>query len=90
MKIYVKNNNVVKAYKLLNRKLQDEGFYKELQSRFYFKSKGQKKREAKAVAIVRDIKRQKKLEEFREKIEAKQRYFNQKQKQQQQYNKKRK
>ena len=88
MKIYVKNNNVVKAYKLLNRKLQDEGFYKELQSRFYFKSKGQKKREAKAVAIVRDIKRQKKLEEFREKIEAKQRYFNQKQKQQ--YNKKRK
>ena len=88
MKIYVKNNNVVKAYKLLNRKLQDEGFYKELQSRFYFKSKGQKKREAKAVAIIRDIKRQKKLEEFREKIEAKQRYFNQKQKQQ--YNKKRK
>ena len=88
MKIYVKNNNVVKAYKLLNRKLQDEGFYKELQSRFYFKSKGQKKREAKAVAIIRDIKRQKKLEEFREKIEAKQRYFSQKQKQQ--YNKKRK
>ena len=86
MKIYVKNNNVVKAYKLLNRKLQDEGFYKELQSRFYFKSKGQKKREAKAVAIVRDIKRQKKLEEFREKMETKQRYFNKKQ----QYNKKRK
>ena len=82
MKIYVKNNNVIKAYKLLNRKLQEDGFYRDLQSRFYFKSKGQKKREAKAVAILRDIKRQKKAEELREKIEAKQRYFNKKQQQQ--------
>ena len=81
MKIYVRNNNVIKAYKLLNRKLQEDGFYRDLQSRFYFKSKGQKKREARAVAILRDIKRQKKAEELREKIEAKQRYFNKKQQQ---------
>ena len=53
MKIYVKNNNVVKAYKLLNKKLQGEGFYKEIQSRAYFKSKGHKKREAHAAAIIR-------------------------------------
>jgi len=85
MKIYVKNNNVIKAYKLLNRKLQEDGFYRDLQSRFYFKSKGQKKREAKAVAILRDIKRQKKAEELREKIEAKQRYFNKKQQQYKKY-----
>ena len=82
MKIYVKNNNVKKAYKLLNRKLQEDGFYRDLQSRFYFKSKGQKKREARAIAILRDIKRQKKSEELKEKIEAKQRYFNKKQQQQ--------
>jgi len=85
MKIYVKNNNVIKAYKLLNRKLQEDGFYRDLQSRFYFKSKGQKKREAKAIAILRDIKRQKKAEELKEKIEAKQRYFNKKQQQYKKY-----
>ena len=83
MKIYVKNNNVVKAYKLLNKKLQDEGFYKELQSRYYFKSKGDKKREAKAVAVIREKKRQKKAEELREKIEASPRMFNKIQKKQQ-------
>jgi small subunit ribosomal protein S21 len=82
MKIYVKNNNVIKAYKLLNRKLQDDGFYKDLQLRFYFKSKGQKKREARAIAVLRNRKREKKAEELREKIEAKQRYFNKKQQQQ--------
>ena len=86
MKIYVKNNNVIKAYKLLNRKLQEDGFYRDLQSRFYFKSKGQKKREARAIAVLRNRKREKKAEELREKIEAKQRYFNKKQ-QQQQYKK---
>ena len=91
MKIYVKNNNVVKAYKLLNKKLQGEGFYKELQSRHYFKSKGDKKREAHSVAIIREKKRQKKAEELREKIEARQRMLNKKQKKQQHnYRKKRK
>lgn len=80
MKIYVRNNNVIKAYKLLNKKLQDDGFYKELQSRYFFKSKGEKKREAKAIAIIREKKRQQKADVLREKIEAKQRMFNKKQK----------
>jgi ribosomal protein S21 len=89
MKIYVKNNNVVKAYKLLNKKLQGEGFYKELQSRSHFKSRGQRKREAHAAAVIREKRRQEKAEVAREKFEAKMRFANKKQKQQnKRYNKK--
>ena len=88
MKIYVKNNNVVKAYKVLNKKLQAEGFYKELQSRAYFKSKGQRKREAHAIAVVREKRRQEKAEQAREKFEAKQRFANKRKQQNKRYNKK--
>ena len=88
MKIYVKNNNVVKAYKLLNKKLQAEGFYKELQSRAYFKSKGHKKREAHAAAVIREKRRQEKAEQAREKFEAKQRFANKRKQQNKRYNKK--
>ena len=88
MKIYVKNNNVVKAYKLLNKKLQGEGFYKDIQSRAYFKSKGQRKREAHAIAVVREKRRQEKAEQAREKFEAKQRFANKIKQQNKRYNKK--
>ena len=88
MKIYVKNNNVVKAYKLLNKKLQGEGFYKELQSRAYFKSKGQRKREAHALAVVRERRRAEKAEQAREKFEAKQRFANKRKQQNKRCNKK--
>ncbi len=89
MKIYVKNNNVVKAYKLLNKKLQGEGFYKEIQSRAHFKSRGQKKREAHAAAVIREKRRAEKAEVAREKFEAKQRFANKrKQQQNKRYNKK--
>ena len=88
MKIQVKNNNVVKAYKLLNKKLQGEGFYKELQSRAYFKSRGQRKREALAIAVVREKRRQEKAEVLREKFEAKQRFVNKRKQQNKRYVKK--
>ena len=88
MKIYVKNNNVVKAYKVLNKKLQAEGFYKELQSRAYFKSKGHKKREAHAAAVIREKRRQEKAEQAREKFEAKQRFASKRKQQNKRYNKK--
>jgi len=88
MKIYVKNNNVVKAYKLLNKKLQGEGFYKEIQSRAHFKSRGQKKREAHAAAVIREKRRAEKAEVAREKFEAKQRFANKRKQQNKRYNKK--
>ena len=52
MKIYVKNNDVSKAYKLLNRKLHDEGVLKEVRDRRAFVSKGEAARkDAKAGAM---------------------------------------
>lgn len=51
------NNDPVRAYKGLIRKLNREGFYEELKDREYFKSKGQRKREEIKRSIIRTNKK---------------------------------
>ena len=48
MRVEVRNNNVDGALRVLKKKLQREGFYTELREREYHKTKGEKKRLAKA------------------------------------------
>ena len=43
MKIYVRNNDISKAYRILNKKLHTEGFFKEIREKQFFKSKSEKK-----------------------------------------------
>lgn len=63
MKIIVKNNDVTKAYKLLNRKLHDEGVLKEIRDRRAFVSKGELERKAKKAGAMRWKKKREKLEQ---------------------------
>jgi len=76
MLIKVKNNNVMKAYKLLTRKLQDDGHFKELGEKSYYIPKGEKRRKQKAVGILREKKRQQKAEELFIKQEQRARFNN--------------
>lgn len=71
MKISVKkyNNDVGKAYKVMMRKLNNEGYYTELRKREYFISKGEKERESKKVGRKRFLKAEKKRELLFEKLE---------------------
>ena len=62
MKIYVKNNDVSKAYKLLNRKLHDEGVLKEVRDRRAFVSKGEAARKDAKAGAMRWKKKREKLE----------------------------
>ena len=48
MKVVVRNNNVDGAIRVLKKKLQQEGFYTELREREYHRTKGEKRRLAKA------------------------------------------
>lgn len=66
MKIIVKGNNAVKAFKVLKRKLEKDGFYKELQDKRFYIPKGEKRRKAKAAAILRHKKEQRKRAEMYE------------------------
>ena len=62
MKIYVRNNDVSKAYRILNKKLHTEGFFKEVREKQFFKSKGEKKRDALRAAKARWAKKKKLLD----------------------------
>ena len=62
MKIIVKNNDVSKAYKLLNRKLHDEGVLKEVRDRRAFVSKGEAARKDAKAGAMRWKKKREKLE----------------------------
>ena len=62
MKIIVKNNDVSKAYKLLNRKLHDEGVLKEVRDRRAFVSKGEAARKDAEAGAMRWKKKREKLE----------------------------
>ena len=53
MKIYVKNNDVTKAYKILVKKTNDEGLLKTLKSKEFYLSKSQKLRVKKKIALSR-------------------------------------
>jgi len=44
MKIYVKNNDVNKALRILKKKLLEEGVMKDARENSFFRSKGEKKR----------------------------------------------
>jgi ribosomal protein S21 len=69
MKILVRNNNPVKAYKVLTRKLREEGILQELRDKQYFKSKGEQKREDKKRGIARYKKRTKERQALFERFE---------------------
>ena len=44
MKIYVRNNDVNKALRVLKKKMLNEGIMKEVRENQYFRSKGEQKR----------------------------------------------
>jgi len=56
VKVEVRNNNVEGALRILKKKLQREGFYTELREREYYKTKGEKKRLARAAGKSRQRK----------------------------------
>lgn len=60
MKIYVKNNDVVKAYKILTKKINDEGVLKSLKHKEFYLTKSQKVKLKKKLALSRWKKEQKK------------------------------
>tara|TARA_B100001540_G_C15669217_1_gene579327 strand:- start:712 stop:915 length:204 start_codon:yes stop_codon:yes gene_type:complete len=60
MKIEVRNNNVDGALRILKKKLQKEGFYSELRNREFYRSRGEKRRLAKAAGRKRHLKAMKK------------------------------
>lgn len=81
MKITVYNNDVSKAYSILQKKLNNEGTLRELKEREFFRSKGEKKRLERKRGIVRYKKQEKKRMIALEKAELrafKQRKLNQK------------
>ena len=43
MKMIVRNNDINKAYRILNKKLHEEGFFKQIRDNQYYKTKGEKK-----------------------------------------------
>ena len=53
MKITVYNNDVSKAYRILQKKLNNEGTLRELKEREFFRSKGEKKRLERKRGITR-------------------------------------
>ena len=60
MKITVYNNDVAKAYRILQKKLDNEGTLRELKEREFFRSKCEKKRLERKRGIVRYKKQEKK------------------------------
>ena len=60
MEVEVPNNNVDQAMRILKKKLQLDGLFNELREREHYVSKGEKRRHAKAAAIRRYKKEQKK------------------------------
>ena len=63
MKIYVRNDDVNKAYRILHKKLHEDGFFKQIRENQAFKSKGTKKREAKRAGRIRWLKKRQQLEQ---------------------------
>lgn len=69
MKINVRNNDVVKAYKILTKKINDEGLMKSLKAKEYYLTKSQKVKVKKKIALSRFRKEQKKKRAILEKQE---------------------
>ena len=62
MKIFVRNNDVGKALRILKKKLHNEGVMKEVRDRRHFVSKGEKERLAKKAGTKRWHKKREELE----------------------------
>ena len=56
MRVEGRNNNVDGALRVLKKKLQQDGFYTEMREREYYRSKGEKKRLARAAGRRRWLK----------------------------------
>ena len=63
MKIFVKNNDVNKALRILKKKLLEEGVMKEARENAFFRSKGEKKRLAEKAGKKRWEKKRLQLEQ---------------------------
>ena len=63
MKIYVKNNDVGKALRIMKKKMLAEGLGKELRDRRFFRSKGEERRLAEKAGRKRWEKKRVKLEQ---------------------------
>ena len=65
MRVEVRNNNVEGALRVLKKKLQEDGVFNKLREQEFFRSKGDKRRIAKAAGKARAKKEtQRKLEEY--------------------------
>ena len=71
MRINVRNNDVVKAFKILTKKTNDEGIFKTLKSKEHYLSKSQKIRAKKKIALSRFRKEQKKKRMIEQRQEEK-------------------
>ena len=65
MKVIVHNNDINKALRTLEKKLQNEGVFNELRERTGFKSRGERRRLEKAAGRRRYLKKQQKLKDAR-------------------------
>ena len=63
MKIYVKNNDVGKALRIMKKKMLAEGLGKELRDRRFFRSRGEERRLAEKAGKKRWEKKRVKLEQ---------------------------
>jgi small subunit ribosomal protein S21 len=63
MKIYVRNNDVDKALRILKKKLHNEGVMKEVRDRRHFTPPGEEKRLAKKAGRKRWLKKRQQLEQ---------------------------
>lgn len=69
MKIYVKNNDISRALRILKKKLQEEGDTKELRERQHFVSEGERKRLAERAGKRRWVKKRQRIEQNRVRAE---------------------
>lgn len=69
MKIFVKNNDISRALRILKKKLHDEGDTKELRERQHFVSDGERKRLAERAGKRRWIKKRQRIEQNRVRAE---------------------
>jgi small subunit ribosomal protein S21 len=63
MKVEVRNGNVEQAIRIFKKKVQQEGLLNELKEREYYRSRGEKRRHARAAGIRRFKKEEKKRRE---------------------------
>jgi ribosomal protein S21 len=81
LKIYVKNNDVGRALRVLKKKMTDEGDLKEIRERQHFVSKSEQNRIDAKAGRKRWLKKRVKIEENR--VKAEQAAFNQNRKKRQ-------